>query len=189
MSSPRENDVPRDAVIVSMILESMGITEYEPRVVNQYIELLHREWALLCFDLSRQGISRLLTNPLSTTQKGYTRDILKDALTFAEHAGRASLELDDVRLAIHNRVNHTTHPVSREVSTFPSLPPFSRGKKDRTKFLISPSLPFLLTQVLLELAQQKNIKPLPVIDRKKAFLLPKEDGVSRTTASDQLKGS
>lgn len=38
------NEVPRDATIISLILQSMGLSddEFEPRVVNQLMEFMYR---------------------------------------------------------------------------------------------------------------------------------------------------
>lgn len=38
------NELPKDAAIISQILQSMGLadTEFEPRVVNQLMEFMHR---------------------------------------------------------------------------------------------------------------------------------------------------
>lgn len=38
---------PRDAIVMQKILESMGIAEYEPRVIEQLMELVH---SLYCFN-------------------------------------------------------------------------------------------------------------------------------------------
>ena len=35
---------PRDAQVLSTILADMGITEYEPRVINQMLEFSYREY-------------------------------------------------------------------------------------------------------------------------------------------------
>lgn len=37
------NDVPKDAKLVAHILKSMGVEEYEPRVVNQLLEFMYRK--------------------------------------------------------------------------------------------------------------------------------------------------
>lgn len=37
-----DNDVPRDAKAMDLILKSMGVEEYEPRVINQLLEFYHR---------------------------------------------------------------------------------------------------------------------------------------------------
>ena len=37
---------PRDAQVMSTILADMGITEYEPRVINQMLEFSYREYIL-----------------------------------------------------------------------------------------------------------------------------------------------
>lgn len=34
---------PRDALVIQAILKDMGITEYEPRVVNQLMEFVYRK--------------------------------------------------------------------------------------------------------------------------------------------------
>jgi hypothetical protein len=38
------NEVPKDATIISLILQSMGLSEdeFEPRVVNQLMEFMYR---------------------------------------------------------------------------------------------------------------------------------------------------
>ena len=33
---------PRDAQVIQTILKDMGITEYEPRVINQLLEFIYR---------------------------------------------------------------------------------------------------------------------------------------------------
>lgn len=35
--------IPRDAQVIQAILKDMGITEYEPRVVNQLLEFIYRK--------------------------------------------------------------------------------------------------------------------------------------------------
>ncbi|CAG8447694.1 8048_t:CDS:2 [Ambispora gerdemannii] len=79
---------PRDAKIISLILSSVGVEEYEPKVVQQLLEFAHR----------------------------YSVDVLQDALIYSEHAGRINdLDLEDVKLAIQGRVNHSfTSPPSKE---------------------------------------------------------------------------
>lgn len=36
------NEVPRDAICIDAILRSMGVVEYEPKIVNQLLEFMHR---------------------------------------------------------------------------------------------------------------------------------------------------
>jgi len=84
----KRTDLPRDAKVVALILKSMGVEDYEPRVLNQFLEFLHR----------------------------YTTDVLQDAQVFCEHSNKTEIDLDDVRLAIQSRVNQSfTQPPSREV--------------------------------------------------------------------------
>ncbi|KAJ1334661.1 hypothetical protein BSLG_007816 [Batrachochytrium salamandrivorans] len=81
-------DMPRDAKLVSLILQAADVDDYEPRLIPQLLEFAHR----------------------------YVQDVLQDSQVFADHAGHKELEVDDVRLAIESRVAHSfTGPPSREV--------------------------------------------------------------------------
>ncbi|KAL5218408.1 hypothetical protein ABZP36_019092 [Zizania latifolia] len=83
-------DEPRDARVVRELLRSMGLHEgeYEPRVVHQFLDLAYR----------------------------YVGDVLGDAQVYADHAGKAQLDADDVRLAIQSKVNFSfSQPPPREV--------------------------------------------------------------------------
>ncbi|CAL4914844.1 unnamed protein product [Urochloa decumbens] len=83
-------DEPRDARVVRELLRSMGLSEgeYEPRVVHQFLDLAYR----------------------------YVGDVLGDAQVYADHAGKAQIDADDVRLAIQAKVNFSfSQPPPREV--------------------------------------------------------------------------
>ena len=41
--------IPRDAQVIQAILKDMGITEYEPRVINQLLEFIYRKSGILLF--------------------------------------------------------------------------------------------------------------------------------------------
>ncbi|KAF9145062.1 Transcription initiation factor TFIID subunit 9 [Mortierella sp. GBA39] len=106
---------PRDAKVVSLILQSLAVEDADQKVIHQLLEFAHR----------------------------YTTDVFQDALLYSEHAGRTDVGLDDVRLAIQGRVNHS----------FTSPPP---------------------KEFLLELAEEKNRVPLPLIPEKYGIRLPHE---------------
>lgn len=73
---------------MASILKDMGITEYEPRVLNQMLEFSYR----------------------------YISCILDDAQIFSSHAKKKSLDVDDVRLAIQMQMDrHFTTPPPREL--------------------------------------------------------------------------
>ncbi|GAQ80499.1 Transcription initiation factor TFIID subunit [Klebsormidium nitens] len=81
-------DLPQDAKVIIEILRSMGVENYEPRVVNQLLEFMYR----------------------------YFTDALSDARTYSEHANKPAIDIDDVKLAIQSRVNFSfTQPPPREV--------------------------------------------------------------------------
>nr|GEW94666.1 transcription initiation factor TFIID subunit 9 [Tanacetum cinerariifolium] len=83
-----EEDLPRDAKIVKTLLKSMGVENYEPRVVHQFLELWYR----------------------------YVVDVLTDAQVYSEHAGKSTIDSDDVKLAIQSKVNFSfSQPPPREV--------------------------------------------------------------------------
>jgi len=120
-NSLETKDVPRDAKAIAAILKSMGVEDFEPRVVNMLMEFMHR----------------------------YVSDVLQDAQVYASHANKSAIDLDDVRLATQAKVNFGfTQPPPREV--------------------------------LLELAQNKNSIPLPLIPPEKQMrysgvLLPPDE--------------
>lgn len=83
-----DEDIPRDAKMVKTILESMGVTRCEPRVINQFLDLWYR----------------------------YVVEVLGDAQTYSEHAGKPAIDCDDVKLAIQSRVNSSfQQPPPREM--------------------------------------------------------------------------
>lgn len=85
----REEELPRDAKIVKILLKSMGVDDYEPGVIHQFLELWYR----------------------------YVVDILTDSQVYAEHAGKSAIDSDDVKLAIQSKVNFSfSQPPPREVT-------------------------------------------------------------------------
>ncbi|OZJ04634.1 hypothetical protein BZG36_02029 [Bifiguratus adelaidae] len=115
MSATSSLPQPRDAKIISLILRSLNVDDYEPKVVHQLLEFAYR----------------------------YTSDVFQDALVYSEHAGKSELDIDDIQLAIQGRVNHS----------FTTPPP---------------------KEFLLELADEKNKQPLPLIPEKYGIRLPPE---------------
>lgn len=65
------SDTPREARVIASIIRSMGVDKYEAGVVHALMQLLHT----------------------------HVGELLEEAQGVAEHAGRAELELDDLRLA------------------------------------------------------------------------------------------
>ncbi len=67
-------DAPSDAAKIQQLLEAMGADSYETRVVNQLQDFTYK----------------------------YLTDVLLDAESYAQHAGKSTgvVELDDVMLAI-----------------------------------------------------------------------------------------
>ncbi|CAB3230244.1 unnamed protein product [Arctia plantaginis] len=80
--------IPKDAQVIMSIMKEVGITDYEPRVVNQLLEFTFR----------------------------YVTSVLDDARVFANHAKKKTIDLDDVRLAAQMQLDKSfTSPPPREV--------------------------------------------------------------------------
>ncbi|KAJ3334083.1 Transcription initiation factor TFIID subunit 9 [Blyttiomyces sp. JEL0837] len=71
--------IPRDAKLISLLIQAMGVEDYDPRVLPQLLEFMHR----------------------------YVLDVLSDAQLFSEHAGRNEIDVDDVRLAVEGKISHS----------------------------------------------------------------------------------
>ncbi|XP_059207696.1 transcription initiation factor TFIID subunit 9 [Centropristis striata] len=85
MSAPKT--IPKDAQVMIQILKDMGITEYEPRVINQMLEFTYR----------------------------YVTTIIEDAKIYATHAKKSSVDADDIKLAIQCRMDQSfTSPPPRD---------------------------------------------------------------------------
>mmetsp|Transcript_39731 Transcript_39731/g.55164 ORF Transcript_39731/g.55164 Transcript_39731/m.55164 type:complete len:186 (-) Transcript_39731:8-565(-) len=83
-----KSQVPIDAQIIEEMLRSMGITSWEPRVVNQIMELMHR----------------------------YTSEVLREAQVYSEYSSKSVVDVDDVRIAVRAVcANSFTTPPTREV--------------------------------------------------------------------------
>ncbi|KAJ2882311.1 Transcription initiation factor TFIID subunit 9 [Coemansia aciculifera] len=114
-TSNTPDETPRDYKIMALLLQSHGVEDCDPSVINQLLEFSHR----------------------------YTVDVLQDAMVYAEHAKKADIDMEDVRLAIQGRVNYS--------------------------FTSPPDKDFLL-----ELAEERNRQPLPLIPEKYGVRLPPE---------------
>jgi len=79
-------DTPRDAQVIALLLNSMGLKEWEPRVVHQLLEFMHR----------------------------YVSEILTDAQDYANHAGRNIIDNKDLRLSIEARLEKGAQPLPRQ---------------------------------------------------------------------------
>ncbi|CAG8737670.1 28675_t:CDS:2, partial [Racocetra persica] len=76
--------------IMELILRSAGVSDFEPKVVQQLLEFTHR----------------------------YTIDVIQDAAAYAEHTGKNDIDDDDIKLAIQGRINHSfIHPPQQEFLT------------------------------------------------------------------------
>ncbi|XP_050727854.1 transcription initiation factor TFIID subunit 9-like [Eriocheir sinensis] len=89
MAKETKAAVPKEAQVMSAILKDMGITEYEPGVINQMLEFTYR----------------------------YVSQVLDDARVFANYAKKArTIEMDDVKLAVHMQMEKSfTAPPPRDL--------------------------------------------------------------------------
>ncbi|XP_003426479.1 transcription initiation factor TFIID subunit 9 [Nasonia vitripennis] len=80
--------VPKDAQVIVSIMKDMGITDYEPKVINQLLEFTYR----------------------------YVTCILDDSKIYANHSKKKFIDLEDVRLAVKLQLDRTfTNPPPRDV--------------------------------------------------------------------------
>lgn len=87
-ASNQAKHMPKDAHVIMSIMKEVGVTDYEPRAVNQLLEFTYR----------------------------YVTSVLDDARVFATHAKKKTIDLDDVRLAAQIQLEKTfTSPPPREV--------------------------------------------------------------------------
>ncbi|KAA8540242.1 hypothetical protein F0562_024195 [Nyssa sinensis] len=89
----------------------MGVDDYEPRVVHQFLELWYQ----------------------------YVVDVLTDAQVYSEHAGKTAIDPDDVKLAIQSKVNFSfSQPPPREVLLELAR---NRNKIPLPKSIVGPGIP------------------------------------------------
>lgn len=89
MAKETKAAVPKEAQVMSAILKDMGITDYEPGVINQMLEFIYR----------------------------YVSQVLDDARVFANYAKKTrTIEMDDVKLAVHMQMEKSfTTPPPRDL--------------------------------------------------------------------------
>lgn len=87
MISQDPTSLPRDAKLTCLLLESLGVSEYDPLVIHQLLELSNR----------------------------HVTQILTDAALYAEHADRKDISLEDCKLALQGKLSSTfTSPPSKD---------------------------------------------------------------------------
>lgn len=142
-AAPEPAVVPRDVRLLHLIFATQSIQNYQDHVPLQLMDFAHR----------------------------YTASVLKDALTYNDHAknsngasGSTVVNTDDIRLAIAARTNYQFKPT----------PP---------------------KELMLELAYSRNAKPLPPVIPKWGLNLPPEkycltarDWDSLDEEQDELEG-
>ena len=79
--------LPRDAKLTCLLLESLGVGDYDPLVIHQLLELSNR----------------------------HVTQILSDAAFYAEHADRKDVSLQDCKLALQGKLASSfTSPPSKD---------------------------------------------------------------------------
>nr|XP_002131448.3 transcription initiation factor TFIID subunit 9B-like [Ciona intestinalis] len=83
----RNKNLPKDAETIIAVLQDMGVTEYEPKVVHQLLEFTYR----------------------------YISEVLDEAKVYANHAGRSNINVDDTKLAVMSQLDNSfTNPPPRD---------------------------------------------------------------------------
>uniref|UniRef100_A0A8C3P147 TAF9 factor n=1 Tax=Cyanoderma ruficeps TaxID=181631 RepID=A0A8C3P147_9PASS len=140
---PSPKSAPKDAQVMAQILKDMGITEYEPRVINQMMEFAYR----------------------------YVTMILEDAKIYSSHAKKSSVDADDVRLAIQCRTDQSfTSPPPRDFlldiarqknqMLLPLIKPYSGPRLPPDRYCLTASNYRLKSlQKKVRLAQRLGVHP------------------------------
>lgn len=104
------DQVPKEAKIASLLLNSSGIQECEPKVVQQLMEFMFSKIHIIyCF-----GLNRNLLNFLE-----YSTEVLQLSSIYSDHAQKSQIDSSDVRLAIKSLSKKSQNPaLEREVYNF-----------------------------------------------------------------------
>lgn len=88
-SSQEASQKPIDAQTIEAILHSMGVDKFDPRVTHQILELLYR----------------------------YVSTVLTEARVYSEHADKAMIDAEDIKLAVRMKNNlNFCQPPPRDVT-------------------------------------------------------------------------
>lgn len=100
------DQVPKEAKLASLLLSSCGVSECEPKVIQQLLEFIYR----------------MLDRLYMFTVIGYVTDVIQESVLYSEHAGKNELDLEDLRLSIKNQLRHMfVQPPPRDVMQLASL--------------------------------------------------------------------
>lgn len=118
-------NVPQDAKVIAGLLRSSGIPDYDPKVINQILDFMHRTYLSprrLRTIAERAVWPWISTNPpkplnfMFNGTIGYLTDLIMDAEDLRAHAGKPAIDVEDIRLSTHTRITHSfIQPLSRQV--------------------------------------------------------------------------
>lgn len=94
MSAPHSQakQIPRDAAVMQTLLKEMGVTAYEPRVVNQMLEYAYR----------------------------YVTGVVEEAKVYSSYAKKKTVDKEDVSLAVEMLTEKTVSCVPPREVRYPS---------------------------------------------------------------------
>lgn len=147
--------------VMVQILKDMGISEYEPRVINQMLE----------FTYSQSCSPASTTPPLRCSSPGSRRLFLSYVCRVCDHHHRRCKNLRHARQEVHRgcRRHQAGDPVPHGPVVHLAAPPWREPPPPPTRecsvleWQERSSAPGSSLQFLLEVARQKNQTPLPLI--------------------------
>ncbi|VDN03994.1 unnamed protein product [Thelazia callipaeda] len=154
--------IPHDAQVMQAILKDMGITEYEPRVISQLLEFAYK----------------------------YTTEILDDARSVSEHAGKKQIDETDVQFAIDNaastwkseRPNKQLLVEFAEQKNAVPLPSIRQNyglRLPNDRFcLIQPNMSWKSNEQLREINEQMSRKEEPIVRSTEAARQTRPEAIS-----------
>lgn len=97
--------VPKEAKIASLLLNSSGIQECEPKVVQQLMEFMFSKKFKLIFD-----------SICCIVELEYSTEVLQLSSVYSDHAQKSQIDCSDVRMAIKSLSKKSQNPaLEREV--------------------------------------------------------------------------
>lgn len=127
--SSTTKQLPRDAIVMQSLLKEMGVTHYEPRVINQMLDFVYRKTFHFYGDEWNWMVHSLIS--------GYVTNVVEEARVYSTYAKKKSIDIDDIKLAVKMTTN----------KSFTTIPPrevcISNPRRRNAKFFLIPILSIL----------------------------------------------
>ena len=97
-SNPPGKSTPKDTQVIAAILQEMGITDYEPRVLPQLVEFAYRKY-IYTIDLYHWTCFINLLFKFCYALLGHASRVLEDAQLYSAYAKKKVIDTHDIQIA------------------------------------------------------------------------------------------